>query len=72
MGWDGSDSEEWKVISPELIDQKIQELIEGGASALKYYDGETHRGMFALAKVVRESLRKEERVITKENPVFMY
>jgi hypothetical protein len=29
-------------------------------------------GLFGLPKIVRESLEKETRVITVDNPVFMY
>lgn len=39
---------------------------------LKFYDGTTHRRMFALPKPLRTALRADERVMTRDNPVFMY
>ena len=34
--------------------------------------GVSHRGIFGLAKPIRQSLAAETRIITVENPVFMY
>ncbi|GMF29941.1 unnamed protein product [Phytophthora lilii] len=39
---------------------------------LKFLDGVSHMGLFGLPKIVRESLEKETRVITVDNPVFMF
>jgi len=41
------------------------------ASPLRYYDGETHRGMFSLPKYLRRALEEERRIITKSNPLFV-
>ena len=73
MGWDsGGSGADWKVESTTSIDSALDSQIEGGEAGLKYYDGVTHKGMFGLPKSVRRSIAKEKRVITKENPVFMY
>ena len=39
--------------------------------ALRYYDGESHRGMFALPRFLREGLNSEMRVNRDDDPVFM-
>jgi len=36
------------------------------------YDGETHAGLFHLPKYLRRALAEETRVITEENPVFVF
>jgi len=41
-------------------------------AALRFYDGTSHRGIFGISKVFRKSLEDEDRIITKDNPVFMY
>jgi len=61
-----------KNMSSEIIDNRIQDCIIGGANTLKHYDGCTHRHMFALVKALREKMEKDKRIMTIENPVFMY
>ena len=39
--------------------------------ALRHYDGETHRGMFALPKFLREGIEAETRINRDDHPVFM-
>lgn len=39
---------------------------------LKFYDGISHRGIFGVPKPIREGLAAEKRIITVDNPVFMY
>lgn len=58
-------------VTPEEIDRRIEERIEGGASALQWYDGITHQRLFHLAKSIRQLCERETRVITKDNYVFM-
>ena len=53
------------------IDSKVQNC-EKGCDVLKYYDGLTHRRMFALPKPLRVNMKKDQRIMTKENPVFMF
>jgi len=45
---------------------------ETGDEVLGYYDGESHRRMFSLPKPVRVKLCKDKRIMTKDNPVFMF
>ncbi len=49
------------------IDRRIAARL---TSALAYYDGVAHRGMFALPKYVRESLAAETRLITDADPLY--
>lgn len=39
---------------------------------LKFYDGISHLGLFGVPKPIRDSLEAETRIITVDNPVFMY
>mmetsp|Transcript_13727 Transcript_13727/g.20978 ORF Transcript_13727/g.20978 Transcript_13727/m.20978 type:complete len:338 (-) Transcript_13727:170-1183(-) len=65
-------SNEWRRPRDGLIDTLIEEKITGGKSALEFYDGDAHLGMTCLAKFVRHILGRDERLMTMENPVFMY
>ncbi len=38
---------------------------------LRHYDGETHRGMFALPKFLRQGIESETRINRDDHPVFM-
>ena len=38
---------------------------------LRHYDGETHRGMFALPKFLRQGMEDETRINRDNHPVFM-
>ena len=58
--------------APSSIDSLIESHIKGGDNALRMYDGVTHRRMFNLPKAVRKQLASDKRVMTKENPIFMY
>ena len=52
---------------PEIdaaIDQRINK-------PLRHYDGETHRGMFALPKFLRKGIEGETRINRDDHPVFM-
>eukprot|EP00568_Trieres_chinensis_P001197 CAMPEP_0183309500 /NCGR_PEP_ID=MMETSP0160_2-20130417/25379_1 /TAXON_ID=2839 ORGANISM="Odontella Sinensis, Strain Grunow 1884" /NCGR_SAMPLE_ID=MMETSP0160_2 /ASSEMBLY_ACC=CAM_ASM_000250 /LENGTH=370 /DNA_ID=CAMNT_0025473541 /DNA_START=47 /DNA_END=1159 /DNA_ORIENTATION=- len=40
--------------------------------ALSFYDGITHQRMFSLTKPLRKSLILDTRIMTKENPIFMF
>mmetsp|Transcript_26758 Transcript_26758/g.79080 ORF Transcript_26758/g.79080 Transcript_26758/m.79080 type:complete len:361 (-) Transcript_26758:1169-2251(-) len=69
----------WTDLSKRAIDSLIQVRITKSEVAngcysdqLKFYDGVTHRRMFALPKPLRDCLKTDERIMTKENPVFMY
>ena len=54
------------------VDNLVEGRITGGEAALRHYDGTIHLSMFALTKSLRKSLGRDTRVMTKENPIFMY
>ena len=62
----------WKVPPEDLIDGLIERLIDGGRRALKFYDGESHLSCFALTKPLRAYIQKDDRIMTKDDPVFMF
>lgn len=43
-----------------------------GGDVLRHYDGVAHRGLFSLSKPLREATKKDKRIMTVENPIFMY
>lgn len=65
-------TKEWGTIGKERIDTLIESQVENGEKALRMYDGITHGRMFALSKALRKQLAADTRVMTKDNPVFMY
>ena len=50
------------------IDAAVAERI---SKQLRHYDGETHRGMFALPKFLRQGIEGETRINRDDQPVFM-
>ena len=50
------------------IDAAISQRVN---KTLRHYDGETHRGMFALPKFLREGIAAETRINRDDHPVFM-
>ncbi len=50
------------------LDVLIKNRISG---ELKFYDGITHKGMFATPKYLRNTIQSENRVITLENPLYV-
>lgn len=42
--------DEWRSISPVILDTLIEQYITGGETSLKMYDGITHTRMFHLTK----------------------
>jgi len=56
-------------ISPRNIDEQIAGKVLG---ELKFYDGVAHLGLFGIPKYLRKLLREEQRIISKENPIFMH
>jgi thermospermine synthase len=64
---------DWKSIDPETLDELlIQKYIEGGETSLKMYDGITHHRMFYMTKALRKQLANDKRIMTKDNPIFMF
>jgi spermidine synthase len=57
------------LLTAEEVDKRIATR---GLKGLKFYDGETHRGMFALPRYVREAIAKQTRIITDKNPLYLY
>ncbi|MBI2855250.1 MAG: polyamine aminopropyltransferase [Chloroflexi bacterium] len=53
----------------EEIDHR---LAERGCDSLRFYDGETHQGIFVLPRYVRQALAAERRVITEDKPLVMF
>jgi spermidine synthase len=64
--------EDWKVPPKGSMDGLIEKQIIGGPDALSFYDGITHLSMFALSKPLRKFMKKEDRIMTRDNPIFMY
>lgn len=54
-------------IDVDEVDSRINQRLN---SDLKFYDGETHRGLFMLPKYLRSALYSESRIITTESPIF--
>ncbi len=57
------------LMTAEAVDERIAARSLKG---LRYYDGETHRGMFALPKYIREAMAQQKRVITDKKPLYLY
>jgi len=66
--------EEWQYPSHKgrNIDELIERHIAKGADALQFYDGITHLTMFSLSKPLRRYMDNDKRVITRDDPIFMY
>lgn len=57
-------------LTVEEVDKRIADRI--GAEKLKFLDGDSHRGLFALSKQVKKTLAEETRFLSKDNPaVFL-
>jgi spermidine synthase len=54
--------------SDDQVDRMVAERI---GKTLKYYDGESHRGMFSLPKFLRQGIQQERRINRDAAPVFM-
>lgn len=54
-------------LPPEEIERRLAARL---SSPLRYYDGITHRGLFALPKYLREAFADEERLITVDAPLY--
>ena len=71
-GENGHALEDWKNPRPGMIDELIEKQISGGSDGLQWYDGTTHNRMFSLSKPLRKYMAKDSRIMTRDNPVFMY
>jgi len=57
---------------PETTEDDLDAALASRLSnPMKYYDGESHRNMFALPKFQRDGLKSETRINKDSDPVFM-
>lgn len=56
-------------LSPPEVDKRISAR---SLTHLRFYDGLTHQGIFSLPKYLREELKKEGRLITDNEPLYIY
>jgi spermidine synthase len=56
-------------LSPTEVDSRISTRLLRG---LKFYDGLTHQGMFSLPRHLRDELSKPARLITDNEPLYIY
>jgi len=61
-------------IDPEwLYPDEIDSVIRGqDIKGLKFYDGETFRGMFSLPLYIRKAQAAQKRIITDKKPLYLY
>jgi spermidine synthase len=58
------------LLSPGEIDAILAERGRSGQD-LRFYDGETHKALFALPRYLRLLLAEERQIVTDEQPVFV-
>ena len=56
-------------LTAEEIDRRLSDR---GCSSLRFYDGVTHTGLFAIPKHVRAYLANERRIITEDDPLVVF
>jgi spermidine synthase len=56
-------------LSPADVDERIAER---SLADLKFYDGLTHQGMFSLPRYIRDAAASQTRVITDDDPLYLY
>jgi spermidine synthase len=56
-------------LPPDEVNKRIAAR---GLRGLKLYDGLTHQGMFSLPLYIRDALKKQRRIITDKNPLYLY
>lgn len=54
------------------FNQEIEKRIKGGMKGMRFLDGTAFRGLTGLPKEIRQHCEEEDRVMTIDNPVFMY
>ena len=57
------------LLSTSEIDSRISVR---SLARLKFYDGQTHQGMFSLPKHLRDKLAKQAKIITDREPLYIY
>ena len=63
-----SDLHDPLVLDREEVDRRLAAV----AHQLKFYDGETHEGLFRLPKNIRRALSENRTVIDDERPLAIY
>ena len=63
-----------KTLDPlQIAEEEInRRLKERKITELKFYDGETHRAMFAIPKDIRKAKEQEKRIIEDDRPLITY
>ena len=56
------------LMTPAEVDRRLAERV---GPDLRFYDGITHAGMFALPRYLRRALESETRVITRDDPLYV-
>ena len=56
-------------LTAEEIDRRLSAR---GCESLRFYDGVTHTGLFAIPKHVRAYLAEERRIITEDDPLVVF
>lgn len=54
---------------PDIGRETIDERLKGITDQLKFYDGETHEGMFCIPKDIRRALTEDQTIIEDGKPV---
>jgi spermidine synthase len=57
------------LLTPEEVDGRIAAR---SLTGLRFYDGQTHRGMFSLPRYVRDAMAQQSRIITDKKPLYLY
>ena len=70
----GTPREQFGNATSEAVDALLlaRGIGDGTDRPLRFYDGVSHRGVFGVPKPIRAGLATETRIITRDNPVFMY
>ncbi len=55
-------------LSEGEITKRVAELVKGN---LRFYDAESHRGMFAQPKYLRAAIAAQKAIITENSPIFV-
>ena len=73
-GWNlaALDAKGAEPLAADEVDKRIAERIDGGADVLQFLDGESYRGLFALSKKHRQTLKDETKVLSTERGTFSF
>ena len=66
------EAESWRTPSIHMVDALLENQLAEGQASLKHYDGQTHSRLFSLTKTFRRYLESEKRIMTKDNPIYMF